>query len=84
MAASFNNWISKPDETNGPLMSAATWSLVGISAGFLALRLWIRQSERKLWLDDGLLGFSWVSDKGSKPYSRILIASRRCWLFRSH
>jgi hypothetical protein len=42
------------------LMSIATWSLTGVAAGFLLLRLCIRQNQGKLWLDDVVLGISWV------------------------
>jgi hypothetical protein len=60
MATPYDNWVSNPDESHGPLMSVAVWSLTGIAAGFLFLRLFIRQSQGKLWLDDLVLTISWV------------------------
>lgn len=62
MSTPYDNWASNPNETHGPLMSIAVWSLTGVSAGFLLLRLCIRQHQGKLWLDDLVLGISWVSD----------------------
>jgi hypothetical protein len=56
-----DTYISKPGETHGPLMSITCWSLTAIALVFLVLRLCIRQSQGKLWLDDGALGISWVS-----------------------
>lgn len=35
--------------------------MLGVSAVFLFVRLYIRQSQGKLWLDDLALGISWVS-----------------------
>ncbi|KAH5059800.1 hypothetical protein HBI73_208890 [Parastagonospora nodorum] len=58
--ASLPNWVSNPSETHGPLMSAGAWSMLGVSAAFLFVRLYIRQSQGKLWLDDLALGISWV------------------------
>lgn len=55
-------YVSNPAENNGPLMSVVTWCLVSVSGIFLAIRLWIRQSQGKMWLDDCLLIISWVSD----------------------
>jgi hypothetical protein len=57
------NLISRPGESTGPLMSITCWCLVGVSAGFLLVRVSIRKSQGKLWLDDLILGVSWVSDK---------------------
>jgi hypothetical protein len=42
-------------------MSIATWTMLGVAFAFLAVRLCIRQSQGKLWLDDLVLGISWVS-----------------------
>jgi hypothetical protein len=66
MSSQLDSWISKPDEDNGPLMNIASYSLVGVSAAFLAVRLWIRQSQSKLWLDDAVLGLSWVGFEESQ------------------
>lgn len=57
-----DSWVSRPDETHGPLVSVAVWSLTGVAGGFLFLRLCIRQTQGKLWLDDLVLGTSWVSE----------------------
>jgi hypothetical protein len=59
--ASYESWISNPKETHGPLMSVVTWSLVSVSGAFLIPRLYIRQRQGKLWLDDCALTISWVS-----------------------
>jgi hypothetical protein len=58
-----DNWVSNPSETHGPLMSSACWSLGAVAFVFLAVRLFIRQSQGKLWIDDIVLGISWVSDE---------------------
>ena len=58
----FNSWVSNPEENNGPLMSVVTWCLVLVAGTFLAARIWIRQHQGKLWLDDCTLVVSWVSD----------------------
>jgi len=59
--AAYDSWVSNPDESHGPLMSVVTWSLVSVSAVFLFSRLYIRQRQGKLWLDDCTLSVSWVS-----------------------
>ncbi|EUC48301.1 hypothetical protein COCMIDRAFT_87632 [Bipolaris oryzae ATCC 44560] len=58
--AAFESWVSNPDESNGPLMSVVTWSLVSVAAVFLIPRLCIRQRQGKLWLDDCTLAVSWI------------------------
>ncbi|XP_014552832.1 hypothetical protein COCVIDRAFT_29836 [Bipolaris victoriae FI3] len=58
--AAFESWVSNPDESNGPLMSVVTWSLVSVAAAFLIPRLLIRQRQGKLWLDDCTLIVSWI------------------------
>lgn len=63
---SFDSWTSNPKENNGPLMSVVTWCLVLVAGTFLAVRLWIRQHQGKLWLDDCTLVISWVSDATSR------------------
>jgi hypothetical protein len=61
MSTGFENWVSNPDETHGPVISVAGWSLCAVSASFLAFRLCIRRNQGKLWIDDVVLGISWVS-----------------------
>lgn len=39
--------------------------MLGVSAAFLFVRLYIRQSQGKLWLDDLALSISWVSKRYS-------------------
>ncbi|OAK93865.1 hypothetical protein IQ06DRAFT_287418 [Phaeosphaeriaceae sp. SRC1lsM3a] len=58
--ASSDSWVSNPAENNGPLMSVVTWCLVSVAGAFLAVRLWIRQHQGKIWLDDCTLVVSWV------------------------
>lgn len=62
MSSQFDNWESNPTETHGPLMSVSTWSLGGVSFLFLVVRCLIRQNQKKLWVDDGVLVISWVSE----------------------
>ena len=57
------SWVSNPEENNGPLMSVVTWCLVSVAGTFLAVRLWIRQHQSQLWIDDCTLVISWVSDR---------------------
>lgn len=61
MASQFENWVSRPEETRGPLVSITIWSLTAVAAVFLFVRLSIRQNQGKLWLDDLVLAVSWVS-----------------------
>lgn len=63
MSTQLENWVSNPEETHGPLMSVAIWSLCGISGFFLCLRLFIQHGQGKLWYDSLLLTISWVSQK---------------------
>jgi hypothetical protein len=63
MSSQVDNWVSNPNETHGPLMSTACWSLGGVAFSFLVVRSFIRQSQGKLWVDDIVLATSWVSDK---------------------
>ncbi|CAN9164910.1 unnamed protein product [Alternaria alternata] len=60
MSTQLENLKSNPAEDNGPLMSIATWCLVGVSGAFLIVRLIIQKSQRRLWIDDLLLGLSWT------------------------
>ena len=53
------------------MMSVVTWSLVSIAGAFLAARLWIRQHQGKLWLDDCTLVVSWVSDTTSRGKEQL-------------
>jgi hypothetical protein len=69
--ADFVSWVSNPEESHGPLMSVVTWSLVSIAGAFLVVRLWIRQHQRKLWLDDCTLFISWVSAATSRGKERL-------------
>jgi hypothetical protein len=57
-----DTWVSNPNETHGPLVSRVLWALTGVSGLFLILRLSIRQQQGKLWLDDLVLGTSWVRE----------------------
>jgi hypothetical protein len=61
MSSSLDSWVSNPAESHGPLMEATTWSLLGVAAVFLLLRLCIRQSQGKVWFDDFVLVLSLVS-----------------------
>jgi len=63
MSSPIENWVSNPDEDRAPLMTSVTWSLFAIATCFLAVRYYLRQTQGKLWLDDALLGISWVSDR---------------------
>lgn len=46
----------------GPLILGVSWSLVGVSALFLLLRLYVKCTRhRGLWWDDHVLAASWVS-----------------------
>lgn len=69
--AAFESWVSNPDESNGPLMSVVTWSLVSVAAAFLIPRLLIRQRQGKLWLDDCTLIVSWVSATASQRQQQL-------------
>jgi hypothetical protein len=71
MSSPYDSWISNPNENNGPQMALATWSLAGVSSAFLALRLYIRLSQAKLWVDDCALGISWVRKKEVTRYVPI-------------
>jgi hypothetical protein len=53
------------------MMSVVTWCLVSIAGAFLAARLWIRQHQGKLWLDDCTLVVSWVSDTTSRGKEQL-------------
>lgn len=64
--SSIDSWVSNPAENNGPLMSVVTWCMVSVAGAFLAIRLWIRMTQGKLWLDDYTLVVSWVSDTKSR------------------
>ena len=55
-----DSWVSNPDETRGPMLTVVVWTLTGVAGGFLILRLFIRQQQKKLWLDDLVLSISWV------------------------
>lgn len=55
-----DSWVSNPDETRGPMLTVVVWTLTGVAGGFLILRLFIRQQQGKLWLDDLVLSTSWV------------------------
>jgi nicotinamide riboside transporter PnuC len=73
--AAFDSWVSNPKESHGPLMSVVTWSLVAVAGTFLIVRLFIRQHQRKLWLDDCTLVISWVSatiSRGKEHLTHIL------------
>ncbi|KAK3985221.1 hypothetical protein QBC44DRAFT_405361, partial [Cladorrhinum sp. PSN332] len=49
------------NENRGPQILTTTWSLVGISGLFLALRLYCKlRTKRWLWWDDYVLAFSWL------------------------
>ena len=49
-------------ESVGPQMQVACWTLVGVSALFLALRIYCKFLKRRgLWWDDHLLVAAWVS-----------------------
>jgi hypothetical protein len=69
--AAYENWVSNPDENHGPLMSVVTWSLVSVAAAFLFPRLYIRQRQGKLWLDDCTLVVSWVSARTSRSNDQL-------------
>ena len=64
--SAIDTWVSNPKENNGPLMSVVTWCLVSVAGAFLAARIWIRQHQGKLWLDDCTLVISWVGDTTSR------------------
>lgn len=50
-------------ENNGPYLNIANWSLVGVSAVFLILRIHCkRKQSRGLWWDDHILTASWVKE----------------------
>jgi hypothetical protein len=74
--ASYTSWVSNPEESHGPLMSVVTWSLVSVAAAFLIPRLFIRQHQGKLWLDDCTLSISWVSTASSRDKHQSLIQCR--------
>lgn len=65
------NWVSNPSETHGPLMTVANWTLTGIAAGFLVLRLYVRYLKGKLWIDDLILAASWVSPLRLTVYPKL-------------
>ncbi|KAK4457264.1 hypothetical protein QBC42DRAFT_318778 [Cladorrhinum samala] len=49
------------NDDRGPQILTTTWSLVGISGVFLALRLYCKlKTKRLLWWDDYVLAFSWL------------------------
>jgi hypothetical protein len=79
LMASYENWVSNPSETHGPLMSVVTWSLVAVSGAFLIPRLCIRQRQGKLWLDDCTLTISWVSATTLEAECNLLIQYRSCF-----
>ncbi|PVH96838.1 hypothetical protein DM02DRAFT_686833 [Periconia macrospinosa] len=55
------NWVSNPDETRGPMAAVTLWSLWAVSTLFLFLRLSIRFTSGKLWIDDIFLVISWLA-----------------------
>jgi hypothetical protein len=69
--ASYESWVSNPDESHGPLMSVVTWSLLSVAGAFLTFRLFIRKSQGKLWLDDCALVISWVSTTTSRGKEQL-------------
>jgi hypothetical protein len=77
-----DTWVSRPGETTGPLMSITGWSLCGVAAMFLVSRLCIRQHQGKLWLDDYVLGVSWVSSTDLGAASKQLMRYRYCFSFK--
>ena len=60
-----DSWVSDQSVTRGPLLTIVIWTLTGVAGGFLILRLSIRQQQGKLWLDDLVIGTSWVGVPGS-------------------
>src|SRR5688500_10473748 len=51
-----------PHDSLGPKLNAVIWTLTGVSAIFLALRLYCRAVIAKvLWWDDWLLVAAWVA-----------------------
>jgi len=54
-----------PHDNDGPKLNAVIWTLTGVSAVFLALRLYCKTSRAKgMWWDDWVLLAAWVSDPG--------------------
>jgi hypothetical protein len=68
---SYESWVSNPDETHGPLMSVVTWSLLSVAGAFLTVRLLIRKSQGKLWVDDCALVISWVRTTTSRGKEQL-------------
>jgi hypothetical protein len=61
MAAPRESDAGSTDETLGPVLNLANWSLTGISLVFLVLRLYCKAIQRRgLWWDDHFLLASWV------------------------
>ncbi|PKS06304.1 hypothetical protein jhhlp_007052 [Lomentospora prolificans] len=59
-------------ETNGPNLNAANWSLIGVSAVFLVLRIYCKTTaSRGLWWDDHLLLVSWLALVCNGTFSSI-------------
>jgi hypothetical protein len=49
-------------DSMGPMLNGLDWFWVSLSASFLALRLYCKRANNdRLWWDDYLLIFSWVS-----------------------
>lgn len=61
MATFGENWVSNPAESHSTLLSTGAWSMFGVATVFLFTRFYIRRTQAKLWLDDLILGISWVS-----------------------
>jgi hypothetical protein len=50
-----------PHDTIGPKLNAVIWTLTGVSAAFVALRLYCKITRSKgLWWDDHVLVAAWV------------------------
>ncbi|KAK5662132.1 hypothetical protein OQA88_8037 [Cercophora sp. LCS_1] len=64
------------NETTAPLMQTVIWTLVGVSALFLALRLYCKHlAHRCLWYDDHVLVAAWLAlaaDAGLNTYNLTL------------
>lgn len=56
-------------ESNGPLVTATIWPVMFIAGVFLGLRLFVKfHGGSRLWWDDYLLVFSWVSLFGPRSF----------------
>lgn len=83
MSSQLDSWYSDPSEDRGPLLAAVLWSLFGVATLFLGLRLGIRHTTAKIWIDDYVLVLGWVIINITSGINRELLTLYRCCFLRA-